>query len=303
LDDVLDRQDGVLDVGSALSYMSPGVLRWRLRSGRWQQPCRGVLVTHSGPLTDRQTLWVATLWAGPGAALAGLTSARLGGLRGFDDWTDAIHLLVPASHTMRETRPPLRLAVHYSRNLTPADIHPVRQPPQTKMARSLVDAAAWMGTDRGAQAMLAAGVQQRLVRAADLAVEVKRNEKVRRRRLMLETLEDIAGGAQALSELDFTRLVVRRFGLPEPDRQVPRRDANGKRRWLDAVWEQARLIVEIDGAGHIDVLRYWDDMDRGNDFTLKHYRILRYAAFVIRYRPAYIASQIRQALRDAGYSC
>jgi hypothetical protein len=42
---------------------------------------------------------------------------------------------------------------------------------------------------------------------------------------------------------------------------------------------------------------------RGNDFTLKGYRILRYAAFVIRYRPEYIASQIRQALREASYSC
>jgi hypothetical protein len=53
----------------------------------------------------------------------------------------------------------------------------------------------------------------------------------------------------------------------------------------------------------MDVLQYWDDMDRGNDLTLKHYRILRYAAFVIRYRPAYVADQIRQALHDAGFSC
>jgi len=160
-----------------------------------------------------------------------------------------------------------------------------------------------MGTDRGAQAVLAAGVQQRLVRVADLAREVERNERVRRRGLMFETLDDIAGGAHALSEIDFTRRVVRQFGLLEPDRQVPRRDAQGKRRWLDVVWEQAGLIVEIDGAGHIDVLQYWDDMDRGNDFTLKHYRILRYAAFVIRYRPEYVADQIRQALRDVGYWC
>jgi hypothetical protein len=296
LDQLLSRQDGVLDSQTVLAYLSPAAIRWRVRSGRWQQPCRGVLVTHSGPLTDGQMLWVAILWAGSGAALAGLTAARLGGLHGFDNWTDAIHLLVPASRTAREVRPPMRLAVHYSRNLTPADLHPVRQPPQTKIARSLVDAAAWARTDRGAQAVLAAGVQQRLVRIADLATEVERNEKVRRRRLMRETLEDITGGAHALSEIDFTKLVVRQFGLPEPDRQIPRRDAQGKRRWLDVVWEQAGLIVEIDGAGHIDVLQYWDDMDRGNDLTLKHYRILRYASFVIRYQPEYVANQIRQAL-------
>ena len=303
MDDMLACQDGVLDIRLALSRMSPGALRWRLQSGRWQQPCRGIVVAQSGPLSSMQMLRVAVLWAGPGSALGGLTAAKLQGFRGFDAKGDVIYLVRPVGRAQRRTKPPTRVAVHYSRNLTPADIHPVRQPPQTKIARSLVDAAAWMGTDRGAQAVLAAGVQQRLVRVADLTAEVERNERVRRRGLMRETLEDIAGGAHALSEIDFSRLVVRRFGLPEPDRQVPRRDANGKRRWLDVVWEQATLIVEIDGAGHIDVLQYWDDMDRGNDFTLKHYRVLRYAAFVIRYRPEYVASQIRQALRDAGYSC
>jgi hypothetical protein len=45
------------------------------------------------------------------------------------------------------------------RALAPADIHPARQPQQTRIARSLVDAAAWTGTDRGAQAVLATLMQ------------------------------------------------------------------------------------------------------------------------------------------------
>jgi hypothetical protein len=300
---LLHWQDGVLDTSSALSYMSAEALRWRLKSGRWQQPCRGIVVAQSGPLSSMQLLRVAVLWAGPGAALGGLTAARLHGFRGFDDKNDALHVIRPVGRARRSIEPPVRLAVHYSRNLRPADIHPARQPPQTRIARSLVDAAAWMATDRGAQAVLAAGVQQRLVRVTDLTAEVDCNERLHRRKLIKQTLSDIAGGAQALSELDFTRLVVRQFGLPEPDRQVPRRDANGKRRWLDVVWEKAALIAEIDGAGHIDILRYWDDMDRDNVFQLRHYRVLRYPAFIIRYHPEYVASQIRQALREAGYSC
>jgi hypothetical protein len=39
---------------------------------------------------------------------------------------------------------------------------------------------------------------------------------------------------------------------------------SGRRRWLDVMWEKARLIAEIDGAGHADILQYWDDMDRDN---------------------------------------
>jgi hypothetical protein len=244
-----------------------------------------------------QMLRIATLWAGPGAALAGLTAAQLQGLRGFDEKANSIHLLLPAARTAPATRPPLRLVVHYSRHLTPTDIHPVRQPAQTRIGRSLVDAAAWMGTDRGAQAVLASGVQQRLVRVVDLDREVNRNARRHRRRLIKTTLADIAGGAHALSELDFMRLVVRQFNLPEPDRQVPRRDEDGRRRWLDACWERARLVVEIDGAAHIDALTYWDDMDRGNDLTLDHYQVLRFPAWMVRYHPEYVATSIRKALR------
>jgi len=244
-----------------------------------------------------QTLWVATFWAGPGAALAGLTASRLQGLKGFERKADAVHVLVPTVHTVRPARPGFPLVVHYTRHLEPADVHPGRRPPQTRLARSVVNAASWMGTDRGAQAVLAAAVQQRLVRTTDLAAVLDRSERAYRRKLMITTLADIAGGSHALSELDFTRLVIRQFGLPEPERQVPRRDSTGRRRWLDAVWEETRLLVEIDGAAHLDVLTYWDDMNRSNDLT-KDYRILRFPAWVVRYQPEYVAAKIRQALLD-----
>lgn len=253
-------------------------------------------MAQSGPLSSMQMLRVAVLWAGRGSALGGLTAAKLYGFRGFDERNDQMHLVLPAGRAKRKTRPPLQLVVHYSSRLTLADIHPARQPPRTRIARSLVDAAAWMATDRGAQAVLASGVQQRLVRVADLAAELDRNERLHRHRLLETTLADIAGGAQALSELDFTRLVVRQYNLPEPDRQVPRRDQQGRRRWLDVCWERARLVVEIDGAAHLDALQYWDDMERANDLTLERYRVMRFPAWVIRYQPEHVAAKIRQAL-------
>ena len=298
----LDRAfaDGVLTTRSALARMTPDALQWRIDSGRWQQPCRGVMVSHSGPLTSEQKLWVAYLWAGPGAALGGLTAARLWGLRGFDANDDAIELILPPGSERKLARPPLRLITHYSRHLTGADVHPARQPPRTWAARSLVDAAAWRYTARGAQAILAAGVQQGLVLPEHLAGELDRNRRVHRRKLMGETIGDIAGGCGALSELDFLRHVIRPHRLPEPDRQVPRADAAGRRRWLDAVWEEARLIVEVDGAGHADILQYWNDMDRDNQFILQGYDTLRYASFAVRYHADHVASQIRQALRYRG---
>ena len=189
--------------------------------------------------------------------------------------------------------------VHYSRLFGPDDVHPTREPRRTRVARSLVDAAAWAGSDRGAQALLAAGVQQRLARPQDLLAVVTGNVRLPRRAMIRATLDDIAGGAQALSELDLIRL-VRRHRLPEPDRQAPRRDSAGRRRWLDAVWEAARVIVEVDGIHHIDATEYWADMDRDNDFTLGGYRVLRFPAFVVRYHGGYVAGKIRAALRGGG---
>jgi very-short-patch-repair endonuclease len=296
LAELLSEQDGVLRVDGAMQYMTRDALRWRVSSGRWQQPCRGVVVAQSGPLTEVQALRVAVLWAGPGAALGGLTAARLDGLSGFEDRERRpVHLLVPASSSVRRVRPGLPLVVHYSRLFGADDVHPLREPRRTRVARSLVDAAAWMSNDRGTQAVLAAGVQQRLARPGDLLAVVAANQRLPRRAMIKATLDDIAGGAQALSELDLTRL-VRRYRLPEPDRQAPRRDSAGRRRWLDAVWEAAKLIVEVDGIHHLDVAQYWADMDRDNDFTLDDYRVLRFPAVAVRYRGGHVAGQIRGAL-------
>jgi hypothetical protein len=80
LTDLFSERDGVLDVASVLRYLPRGALRWQLESGRWQQPCRGVVIAHSGPVTEIGRLWLAILGSGRGAVLAGLTAARLDGL-------------------------------------------------------------------------------------------------------------------------------------------------------------------------------------------------------------------------------
>jgi very-short-patch-repair endonuclease len=290
------RQAGVLTVAAACRNMGEAAVRWRLSSGRWRRVCHGVIVTQSGPLTEEQRLWAAVLAAGDGAVLAGLTAARLGGLSGFDE--RRVHMLIPASRQVRKAIPDV--AVHRSVLLGGGDAHPARLPPRTRLARSLVDAAGWAATDRLARAILAAGVQQRLVRVADLSQVVEHSPRGSRRALMRVTLADVAGGAEALSELDFCDL-VRRYRLPEPDRQVRRMDGDGYR-WLDAVWEWARLIAEIDGRWHMDVRAWWADMRRDNGLTVNGYRVLRFPAFAVRDSPKAVADQIAAALRQVrGY--
>jgi hypothetical protein len=232
------------------------------------------------------------LAAGAGAVLAGLSAARLDGLTGFD--TGRIYLLAPAARQVR-VQLPHGVVVRRSAVLAPGAVHPLRLPPRTRLARSIVDAAAWMSSEDGARAVLAAAVQQRLARVSDLQAVLERRPSLRRRSLITLTLRDIAGGAEALSELDFGRL-TRRFRLPQPDRQVIRLDTNGRRRWLDAYWDQARLVAEVDGRWHMEALAWWADMRRDNELTVSGLRVLRFPAFAVRDEPELVAAQILAAL-------
>jgi hypothetical protein len=305
LENLISDNDGVLSTASVLTCLSKSELRWRIASGRWQRPCHGVIVTHSGPLTDEQILCVALRRCGPNAALAGLTAAKLDDFKGFDDKKPLaeipIYVVTPPGHKRHPAPLDLNVIVHQSRLLGDGDVHPLRKPRRTRVPRSLVDAAEWMKTDRGAMAVLAAGVQQRLVRVSDLRAVLGRPGKMRRRGLMSEILGDIEGGAQALSELDFNRNVIRQFDLPKPSHQVGRRDSRNRQRWIDVAFDRWKVIVEIDGAQHIEPLNQWDDMERDNDFNIEGYRVLRFPAWRVRRNPEYVAKKILEALRRGGY--
>lgn len=294
---VLERQRDVVNLVQAVPHLGAARVRWHVDSGRWQRPRRGVIVAHSGPLDAEQRLWVDLLSAGGegDAVLAGLTAASLDGLRGFEP--TVTYVLVP--HERRPRAKP-GILLRRSGHLGPEHVHPARMPPRTRLPRSLIDAASWAPGDDRARAVLAAGVQQRLVRPADLRATLELLPRVHRRRLITRTLDDIAGGAEALSELDFARLLGR-FGLPQPTRQGVRRDHQRRRRWLDAVFERWRLVVEIDGRWHMEAATWWADMLRDNEITVDGYRVLRFPAHVVREQPELVARQITAALRVAGW--
>jgi hypothetical protein len=297
----LKDRDGVIDVATAKRFLTRKEIRSRVESGRWQQVAWAVLVAHNGPLTEGQRLRVALLRAGPDAAIGGFAAARLDGLKWYASSAGRTDVLVPRKQKTRPMPEFLNVTVHYSRALGLADVHPLHQPRRTRVERSLADAASWAPSDRLAMAVLAAGVQQGLTSVGKLRGVLDRNERRYRHRLISEALDDIEGGAHALSELDFTRKVVRAFGLPEPERQSARRDEQGRRRYLDVVWDRWKVAAEIDGAQHFrDPLQSWDDMERDIDLQINGYLVMRIPAWMVRTRPDYVAWKIRTALLAAG---
>lgn len=259
-------------------------VRWMVHSGRWQRPVRGVLVRHSGTLTLDERILVELLAQPSAAAVAGLTAAALDGLQGFT--TSTIFLTVP--HTVR-VRPRSGVVVKRTRTLSPDDIHPARTPRRTRLPRSIVDAASWATTELRCQAILASGVQQGLVTPGQLAAVVEKLPALRHRALVCETIRDVGGGSLSEYEVLFIRL-CREYHLPTPTRQRRRRDASGRWRYLDIEFDEYRLVVEIDGQQHMEVLAWWDDMARNNEIVVDEGKTLvRFAGFALRHQRAEVA--------------
>lgn len=294
---LLFRQDDVISLEQALRHMSRKAVRHRVATGRWRQVYRAVFVTHSGPVTNDQRPWIAVLATGERAVLAGISAARAGGLRHVGA-SRAVHLLLPTEQRVKRTPP--GVIVHRATCLDEGEVLEVALPRRTVSGRSLVDAAQWASSDEEARAIIAAGFQQGLVAGDQIHRILDRMPRVRRRRLIRLTAADAAGGAHSLAELDFLGL-LRHAGLPEPTRQKIRYDATGRRRYLDAYWEQWGVHVEIDGAQHFEVRAAWADMRRQNELWIAGDRVLRFPAWAVRNEPEKVAEQVRAALCAAGW--
>jgi very-short-patch-repair endonuclease len=290
-------QEGVLSRTQALGQLSGGAIRHRVATGRWRRVHVGIYLAHSGPLTLAQRRWIAVLAAGPSALLGGVSALELLGLR--DCRNGVLHVLVPAGRL--ESNPPTGVIVHRTRHLPKDDVARTGSPPRTASARSLVDAAQWANTDDDACAIVAAAYQQRLVRHEAVLSVLDRLHNVRRRRLIAHAAGDAVGGSHSLAELKYLAL-ARKAGLPEPARQHLRRDAAGRRRYLDIWYDEYRVHVEIDGGLHLEAKAAWQDMKRQNDLWIAGARVLRFPAWLVRERPAEVVTQVREALMAAGWT-
>jgi very-short-patch-repair endonuclease len=288
-------QSGVV-LRSQLTHLgvTKSAIRAQLRGDRWTPIGAQILVLHNGPLTRQQREWAAVLTAGRDAALAGRTALALGGLRGWE--SDEVHVLTPRGRT-----PPhfadFPVVIHETRWPSTGLLGTFGSPPRTPVDRSAIDAALWSPRVRTACAVLAAVVQQQLTTPERLLAVLDRSGPIRHRREMLLVLGDIAGGAQALTEIDFHRF-CRKYTLGKVKGQKVRNDGSGRRRYLDVAIESPDgtvLLIEVDGALHLLLESYWGDMDRGNELFIAGHGQLRFPGISYRLEPTKVADQIRRA--------
>lgn len=271
--------------------MTAGQVDAQCDARRWRKLTEDLLVLHNGPLTGKQQWWAATMAVGP---LAGRTALEAHGLTG---WPGTGVEVV----TARGRRPPLPLdvpiTVHESRRFSLDDVVWRNGLPLLGVERSAVDAAAWTNQPRAACGLLVAVVQQRRSNARRLSRALSLAGRVRHVRLLRVVLNDIEGGAQAMSEVDLAG-ICRRYGLLPPERQVVRIDGSGKRRYVDARVSAPNgrsVLVEIDGALHLLVKTYWDDMSRANELVISGDRLLRFPSIALLLDETTVGNQLRRA--------
>jgi len=274
-----------------------GFTRWevsaQLRARRWQRVADQVVCLHTGALPEPALHWAAVLQGGPRAHLDGVTALIASGLKRFDE--SRIRVSVPRGARVRRTR---RFDIRQTRRWSAEDVIATGVP-RTRPEVAAVRGALWARSDRQAALILTMAVQQGLATPsllADAALALKRD---RRRRLVQAVVLDLLGGARSLGEIDVAR-ECRRRGLPEPSRQVLRRD-RARRYYLDVYWDEWDVVLEIDGIQHAWAENIVGDALRQNSVAITSVTVLRLPLLGLRTHPDAFFEQISDALVAAGW--
>ena len=273
--------------------MSRSEVRAQIRAGRWQRLGSQCVVTHTGPLSEEARLWSAVLEGGPRALLDGASALVAAGLVHFEP--EKIRVSVPRGARIRHRG--TSADIRQTRRWRPED-RVETGVPRTQVAVAGIRAALWAKTNRQAALILTMAVQQGLVTAEQLSVEMLLIRRDKRRLFLHDVLNDLLGGVRSLGELDVLR-GCRERAIPEPDMQCLRRTPSGVY-YLDFRWRLWKVVVEVDGIQHSWVENIVADALRQNTIAIAGDTVLRLPVLGLRVCPDDFFDQIVEALRAAG---
>jgi very-short-patch-repair endonuclease len=277
--------------------LSESAIRHRRRQGRLRDVRRRVYRLSGAVETPRLRALAAVLAAGAGAVLSHRSAAGLHGLPGFD--LEPITVSIPrARRSLAGVRleQSLLIAGHHRRVVDAI--------PCTSVARTVFDLCGDVHPRRAERALDTA-IARRLVtlpalwRVLDDLAEHGRAGTVLMRALLTERS---AGYVAPASELEAHFLeLVRRHGLPEPDRQVDLGDADTWIGRVDFVWPAAALVVEVDGAAYHDgFLDRRHDEHRDARLVRDGWTVMRFRWSDVVDRAADVAAGVAAAIRFRG---
>ncbi|HEY6314033.1 MAG TPA: hypothetical protein VIY52_25000 [Streptosporangiaceae bacterium] len=188
------------------------------------------------------------------------TAAEVHGLT--DKPSAQIHITVPAKRHPDRGRKIRGVVVHRSRCLVP-EWQPPWQLPRTGVEDTILDLVAAAKTFDDAYGWISRGVGRRLTSAQSLGKAVAGRPRIRWRAWITAALQDAADGAHSPLERNYVQGVERAHGLPTARRQAKRRHGSGTR-YLDNLYEEYRVCVELDGTATHPAEGRWRDTRRDN---------------------------------------
>lgn len=293
-------QGGVISRAQGAEFGLAGEeMRNRVRFADWQRIQRGVYATFSGGVTREAQLWAALVRAGPDAVLSHQTAAELHGL--LKQPSVMIHLTVPATaNPAKHGRIP-GVVVHRSRSLD-LTRHPVLSPPRTRIEHTVLDLFEGMDDPADRYDLICRAIGGRLTTAARLKEALNQRSRFRDRRQAESALGDAGHGALSNLERWYLRGVERRHRLPVATRQAHVR-VGGKSSYLDNLYEEYLVCVELDGSAAHPAGEQWRDKRRDRrNLALEKLVTVRFGYLDLRTEQAQCrtAGEVARVLRDRG---
>jgi very-short-patch-repair endonuclease len=251
------RQHGVVTT-KQLGLTSPSITH-RVHAGTLHRVHRGVYAVGHDRLSERGKFMAATLAAGKGAALCGLSAAVL-----WQAWrrnVDEIHVVAP-----RGRKPKPGLCIHTTRHVHVSDIIEHDGIPVTTMARTLVDLTDVLTTHQLANVIHEAAFRNRFNRHATYAALARATG---RRNLARLAAALKAEGPGTRSDLEDRFLALIGDLNPKVNTRIEGLE-------VDAVIDN--LVIEIDGPGHLRPRTRREDATRDAVLAAAGYSVLRLSA-------------------------
>jgi hypothetical protein len=290
------RQNGVVSRLQAIQAgLSADMIKFRLRSGRWRLMRRGIYVTFTGVPGRPAQLWAAILSAGPGAVLSYETAAELHRLS--DRMVETVHVTIPYDRRIAAAE---GISLHRStRNVETVQVQ--GYPPCTSIEETVLDLTQVARSFDDVCGWVTRAIARELTDETSLQAAMTKRERLRWRADLHEVLEAAATGDHSVLEFRYHRDVERAHKLPEPDRQVPFTEKDGRRGRRDRVYQEYGVAVELDGRlAHPEENR-WKDKARDNAAAAARQQSLRYDWAAVTQRPCATAAEVGEVLRNRGW--
>ena len=272
-----------------------GIINARLASGRWQRLHQGVYAAFTGRPGRDAELWAAVLRAGPRAVLSHQSAAEVDGFAARP--SPVVHVTVPLDQHIIHVP---GIAVHRSSRIDVAR-HPLRTPPRTRVEETALDLAAKAATIDDAFGWISRACGRRLTTPPLLLEAMQSRRKMRWRTELTFALADVAEGVLSPLEYRYVRNVERAHGLPAAKRQVLI-TCGGQRRYLDNLYQEFGLGVELDGRAYHPPEDRWKDIGRDNALGADGILILRYGWPEVSDRACTVAIQVADTAAKRGWS-